>query len=145
MNKISIASDHAGFELKEFIKNYLVNLNFIVKDFGTYSIDSMDYPDIAHPLALSIVNKESDLGIIICGSGNGVNIVVNKYKEIRSALCWNKELAELARKHNDANILALPARFISNYEAKDIVESFLNSSFEGGRHQIRVKKISDNL
>lgn len=145
MNKlISIASDHAGLELKEYLKNILNELKINVKDFGTFSEDSMDYPDVAHPLALSIVHKESDFGIIICGSGNGVNMVVNKYNEIRSALCWNKELAELARQHNDANILALPARFISKEEAKDIVLAFLNTDFEGGRHLNRVNKISCN-
>lgn len=144
MKKIGIGADHAGFQLKEKIKNYLVDKGYIVKDFGCYSEERADYPDFAHPVANSIENKENDLGILICGSGNGINMTANKHKGIRSALCWNKEIALLSRQHNDANVIALPARYISYSEAKDCVEIFIKTEFEGGRHTDRVKKISND-
>jgi ribose 5-phosphate isomerase B len=144
-NQISllISSDHAGFELKEKIKNYLLQKGFKVTDFGTNSSSSVDYPDYVHPLCQSMSKANTKtLGIVICGSGNGVNITANKYQHIRSALCWISEIAILARKHNDANVLAMPARFISEQTAIEITDAFLNTSFEGGRHQDRVNKIS---
>jgi ribose 5-phosphate isomerase B len=140
--KIAIAADHAGFEYKEIIKAMLTDLNYTVTDFGTHSTDSMDYPDISHPLATSVESKETELGIIICGSGNGVNMAVNKHQGIRGALCWTDEISSLARTHNDANVLALPARFIDIEMAKRITMTFLTTHFEGGRHQNRVDKIS---
>lgn len=139
--QLGIASDHAGFEMKEALKQYLASLGYEVKDFGTYSPESMDYPDVAHPLARSVENGEVGLGIAMCGSGNGISMTLNKHQGIRAALCWNEELAALARQHNDANVLSLPARFISVDQAKGIVKKFLESSFEGGRHQRRVEKI----
>ena len=139
--KIAIASDHAGFKLKEDLIEHLKKRKFSVKDFGTYSDESVDYPDYGHILAEALLKKEYDFGISLCGSGNGINMTVNKYQGIRSALCWNTKIAQLARGHNDANVCALPARFISREEAKDIVDTFLNAEFEGGRHKIRVGKI----
>ncbi len=139
---IGIASDHAGFSLKEKLKELLASKGFTVKDFGTHSSESVDYPDFVHPLALALENKEFPLGIVMCGSGNGVNITANKHQHVRSALCWTAELASLARQHNDANVLALPARFISAELAHEIVNAFLDASFEGGRHQGRVDKIA---
>ena|SRR5690554_3281586 len=139
--KIGIAGDHAAYQLKEKLVSYLKEKKYEVEDFGTHSEESCDYPDVAHPLAKSIINGKNDLGIAICGSGNGINITVNKYAEIRSALCWKSELATLARKHNNANILALPARFIDYDTAIKCVEEFLTNDFEGGRHQRRVDKI----
>ncbi len=140
---IGIASDHAGFELKQTIKKYLDEKDYQVVDFGTNSLESMDYPDVIHPLCKSIENKKIDIGIIMCGSGNGVNITANKYPYIRSALCWLPEIAALSKQHNNANIIALPARFLSNELAINIVDSYLSSDFEGGRHQRRVEKITD--
>ncbi len=142
MKKIGIASDHAGYEMKEYIKEFLTKQEYEVKDFGTHSTESMDYPDVAHPLALAIESGEIPMGIALCGSGNGISMTLNKHKGIRAALCWNTELAALARQHNDANVLSLPARFISNEQAKEIVESYLSAKFEGGRHLRRVEKIS---
>lgn len=139
--QLGIASDHAGFEMKEALKQYLASLGYEVRDFGTDSPESMDYPDVAHPLARSVENGEVGLGIALCGSGNGISMTLNKHQGVRAALCWNVELAALARQHNDANVLSLPARFISVDQAKDIVRKFLESSFEGGRHQRRVEKI----
>jgi len=139
--KIAIASDHAGFEMKKYIKEFLEKNGHIVKDFGAYSEESSDYPDYAHPLAKAILNKEFDLGFTLCGTGNGINMTVNKYNGIRSALCWTEEIAELARRHNDANVCALPARFINKETAIKIVEKFLNTGFDGGRHQRRIEKI----
>lgn len=139
--KISLASDHAGFKLKLFLIDYLKSKNIIINDFGCYSSDSCDYPDFAHPLALSVENKDCDFGISICGSGNGINMTVNKHQGIRSALCWNVEIASLARLHNNANICSLPARFISKDLAKEIVDVFLATNFEGGRHLRRINKI----
>jgi ribose 5-phosphate isomerase B len=140
-SSIAIGCDHAGFELKELIKKKLIVDGFNVADFGTNSADSVDYPDYVHPVAKSIQNKENDFGILICGSANGVAITANKHTGIRAALCWKEEIASLARKHNDANIVCLPARFISNQEAEFIVKTFLNTAFEGGRHKSRIDKI----
>ena len=139
--KIGIAADHAGYALKELLKERLISDGYKVSDFGTYSEQSIDYPDIAHPLALSVEGGESEIGIILCGSGNGVNMTVNKHRGIRGALCWNAEIATLARKHNNANIVAIPARFISSEEAYEIVDTFLSTDFEGGRHLSRINKI----
>lgn len=141
--KVAIGADHAGFSLKEQLKTYLQEKGIEVKDFGTYSEERADYADFAHPVANSVENKEVDMGFIMCGSGNGINMAANKHKGIRAALCWNAEIAELARQHNDANILTLPARYISEEEAKKCVDLFLNTAFEGGRHTDRVRKISD--
>lgn len=141
MKKIAIACDHAGFEYKEIIKKHLEG-KFIVEDFGTHSEDSVDYPDFVHPAATSIEEGRNEFGILICGSGNGVQMSANKHKGIRCALCWMPELAILARKHNNANMIALPARFIASQLATDIVDEFLAVQFEGGRHQGRVEKIS---
>lgn len=139
--KLGIACDHAGFEYKEKIKALLEKAGIELNDYGTNSEESVDYPDFIHPLAKAIGKKEFEFGIIICGSGNGVNITANKYSYIRSALCWNEELAKLARNHNNANVIAIPARFIEYDLAKKIVETFLKEDFEGGRHQRRVDKI----
>ena len=141
MKKIAIACDHAGFEYKEIIKKHLEG-KFEVEDFGTFSPDSVDYPDFVHPAADSIEQGRNELGILICGSGNGVQMTANKHQKIRCALCWMPELAGLARQHNDANMLALPARYIASQLALDIVDLFLTTPFEGGRHQNRVEKIS---
>ncbi len=143
--KIAIGADHAGFEYKEQIIDFLKDKDFELKDFGCYSTERVDYPDYVHPVAKSIVNKEYDFGILVCGSGNGVNMTANKYKEIRSALCWNKEVAELARQHNDANIITIPARFVSIEEALEMINAFLCSDFEGGRHADRVRKITEGI
>jgi ribose 5-phosphate isomerase B len=142
--KIAIASDHAGYFLKQHIVSYLRNRQLDVKDFGTNNEESVDYPDFVHPLAKSVSVGESELGIVLCGSGNGVNMTVNKYQEIRSALCWIPEIASLARRHNDANVCAIPARFVSKEVALLIVEAFLSEPFEGGRHQKRINKIPIN-
>ncbi len=140
MKKIAIACDHAGFEYKELIKKYLEN-NYEIEDFGTFSKDSVDYPDFVHPAATSVEKGENEFGLLICGSGQGVAITANKHQQIRCALCWMPELAELARQHNNANMIAIPARFIAAELALDIVQKFLNTDFEGGRHQNRVSKI----
>lgn len=140
--KIAIVSDHAGFYLKGKLLNYLKKEHYEVKDLGCSSSDSVDYPDFGHPLANAISAGDYEIGISICGTGNGINMVVNKHPGIRSALCWNEEISRLARAHNDANICALPGRFISESEAYLIVKTFLNTSFEGGRHQRRIDKIS---
>lgn len=142
MIRIGCACDHAGFECKEFIKSYLISKSYEVKDFGTNSLDSVDYPDFIHPLAKLLDKGELDIGFIICGSGNGVNITANKYPHVRSALCWLPEVAILAKQHNNANCVAIPARFISLEEAKNIVEAFMQAEFEGGRHINRVNKIA---
>ncbi len=139
--KLAIGSDHAGFELKEAVRKYLISKNIEVDDKGSYSLNRVDYPDFGHAVALSVEAKQVDLGIIICGSGNGINMAANKHKGIRSALCWNDEIAALARQHNDANIMALPARFMSIEMAQKCVDAFLSSTFEGGRHADRLKKI----
>ncbi|MCR5554889.1 MAG: ribose 5-phosphate isomerase B [Bacteroidales bacterium] len=145
MKELLIAADHAGFETKEYIKQQLVKDGYTFKDFGTFSTESMDYPDVVHPLATLINQGEYPMGIVICGSGNGVNMTANKYPNVRSALCWNTELAALARQHNNANVLALPARFINKELALNIAKTFLTSSFEGGRHERRVNKIAPKL
>ncbi|MDE6877659.1 MAG: ribose 5-phosphate isomerase B [Odoribacter sp.] len=141
MMKIAIACDHAGFEYKEKLVEYLRSKGNEVKDFGTNSPESMDYPDTVHPLAVAVENGEFEKGIVLCGSGNGVSITANKHQGIRCALCWNVEIAWLARLHNDANVCAIPARFIAYEEAEEIVARFLSTEFEGGRHQRRVEKI----
>lgn len=138
---IAIGSDHAGFEYKETLIDYLKEEGFAVKDYGTFSKDSVDYPDFAHPVAQSVGDKLHPKGILICGSANGVAMAANKHKEARAAVCWGSELAALARQHNDANIVCIPARFVSVEEAKDIVKTFLSTTFEGGRHEKRVSKI----
>ena len=139
--KIGLASDHAGFLMKENVQKWLMAEGYEVNDFGCYSTESCDYPDFAHPLAEAVSDGVCNCGISLCGTGNGINMVVNKHQKIRSALCWNKEIASLARRHNDANILALPARFLSDDEAIEIVKEFLETSFEGGRHSRRINKI----
>ena len=139
---IAIGGDHAGFEYKSELKKFLSEQGHSVTDFGPDSDDSVDYPDYVHPLCKAMEGDEFDLGIVICGSGNGVAMTANKYQHIRAALCWKRELAQLAREHNDANVLAIPARFVSFELAKDMVSDFLNTKFEGGRHQRRVDKIS---
>jgi len=142
MNKLRIAigSDHAGFEYKEAIAKWLNDDQ--LKDFGTYSADSADYPDFAHPVASAVESGEFDYGILVCGSANGVAITANKHQDIRAAICWTEELASLARRHNDANIVCIPARFISIEEAEKIVEIFMSTEFEGGRHATRVNKMA---
>lgn len=141
--KIAIGSDHAGFELKQKLIPYLQSQGYEIKDFGCYSEERADYPDFAHPVANAVENKEVDFGLLMCGTGNGINMSANKHKGIRAALCWNHEVAALARQHNDANILTLPARCISEEEAKKCVDVFYTTEFEGGRHTDRIKKISD--
>lgn len=141
MKKIAIACDHAGFDYKELIKKHLEE-SYDVQDFGTYSKDSVDYPDFVHPAATSVEKGENELGILICGSGQGVSITANKHQDIRCALCWLPELAELARQHNNANMISIPARFITSELAIEIVDQFLTTDFEGGRHQNRVDKIA---
>lgn len=142
MEKIAIGSDHAGFELKEKVKVILQNQGHQVNDYGTHNVESVDYPDFAHPVANAVEKGEYELGVLICGSANGVAMAANKHQGIRAAICWNEELATLARQHNNANILCLPARFISMELAEKIVEGFLRAHFEGGRHERRVDKIS---
>jgi len=138
--EIAIGSDHAGFELKEQVIAYLKSKNVVVLDKGTYSLERADYPDYGHAVAKEVLDKKI-LGIVICGSGNGINMSVNKHIGIRGALCWNSEVAALARQHNNANIMALPARFMNLEEAKKCVDAFVSEKFEGGRHQDRVLKI----
>ena len=141
MKSIGIACDHAGYDLKEFLVGYLSSKGYEVTDFGTYSDESVDYPDFAHPLAEAVQNGELPQGIGICGSGEGMSMTLNKHRGIRAGLCWRPEIAELIRMHNDANILVLPARFISNDEAMAIVDKYLSTPFEGGRHERRIAKI----
>ena len=140
--KIAIASDHAGVVYKTRLVNYLKTKGIEVKDFGPMNEESVDYPDYAHHVAKAVEKNDTDLGILLCGSGNGINMSANKHQAVRSALCWKKEIAELARLHNNANILAMHARFISYEEEQEIVEVFLESKFEGGRHERRVNKIA---
>jgi ribose 5-phosphate isomerase B len=139
---IPVASDHGGFEMKRYIIDHLVTNGYQVKDFGTYNSDSVDYPDFIHPIAREINDGIYKLGIIICGSGNGAQMVANKYPHVRAALCWSEEITKLARQHNDANILSLPGRFLKPEFAMKLVKIFLNTEFEGGRHQKRIEKIS---
>lgn len=138
---IPIACDHAGFKTKELIVKHLTDKGMEVKDFGCYSEESIDYPDYAHPVASMVEENSGMLGILLCGSGNGINMTANKHQGVRSALCWTSEIAELARTHNDANIIAIPARFVSEETALEMVDTFLATAFEGGRHQNRVNKI----
>ncbi|SHJ00012.1 ribose 5-phosphate isomerase B [Cruoricaptor ignavus] len=140
MRKIAIAADHAGFEYKEFLKKEL-SAEFEIQDFGTQSIDSVDYPDFVHPAATSVENGENEFGILICGSGQGVQLSANKHQGIRCALAWMPDIAELSRQHNDCNMVAIPARFIAKEFALEIVRKFLSTEFEGGRHNERVRKI----
>jgi len=139
--KIAVASDHAGFERKQAVLKYLQEQEIEYKDFGAYSAESSDYPDFAHPLADAVSKGEFDKGITLCGSGNGINMTANKHQGIRSAICWMPEIAMLARLHNDANVCALPARYITEEQAIEIVNVFLTTDFEGGRHINRINKI----
>jgi len=138
---IPVACDHGGFEMKEYLVKHLKDLGYKIEDLGTYSSESVDYPDFIHPLAKAVNSGLYKMGIIICGSGNGAQMVANKYHKVRAALCWTVEIARLARQHNDANILSLPGRFISFELAVQIAEVFFTTSFEGGRHETRVNKI----
>ncbi|PZQ84346.1 MAG: ribose 5-phosphate isomerase B [Flavobacterium johnsoniae] len=140
--KISIGNDHAGPEYKKAIVDMLKAKGHEVTNYGTDTTDSVDYPDFGHPVALDVENGKADFGIVICGSGNGINMTVNKHQGIRSALCWTKEIAALARQYNNANIIGIPARFTAIHQAVEMVETFLNTDFEGGRHQNRVNKIA---
>lgn len=140
--RIAIGCDHAGYAYKEIVKEFLTSEGYEVKDFGTYSESSVDYPDFVHPLAESIENGEKDLGILLCGSANGVAITANKHQQIRAAIAWRNDLAALSRQHNNANVLCLPSRFITIDEAKEFVKTFISTDFEGGRHQNRVDKIA---
>jgi ribose 5-phosphate isomerase B len=143
LNKpIAIGSDHAGFDVKQAVIAFLQSRHISCKDMGTYNKDSVDYPDFAHPVANAVESGEASFGILLCGSANGVAITANKHAGIRAALCWKKEIAELARQHNDANIICIPARYVSNEEAIQMTEIFMNTSFEGGRHETRIKKIN---
>lgn len=136
-----IGGDHAGYEYKNLIKDTIDSLGFTIDDKGPFSEASVDYPDFAHPVATAVENETASVGILICGSGNGVCMTANKHKDVRAALCWNQELASLARQHNNANVLCIPARFVDFETAKAMVEAFLTTAFEGGRHQNRVAKI----
>jgi ribose 5-phosphate isomerase B len=142
IQSIGIASDHAGYYLKQKLKLYLENKGYNLRDFGSHSPESSDYPDFAHSLASAVEKGKFDVGITLCGSGNGISMTANKHEGIRSAICWNPEVAELAKAHNNANICALPARFVDYDQAVEIVETFLNAQFEGGgRHERRIEKI----
>ncbi|RLD44759.1 MAG: ribose 5-phosphate isomerase B [Bacteroidetes bacterium] len=142
---IVMASDHGGYEMKEYIKEKLLEEAYEIKDFGTFSTESVDYPDYIHPLAHAINEGTYSTGIIMCGSGNGAQITANKYQYVRAALCWNEEQARLAREHNDANVMSLPGRFVPFEQAWQMVQIFLTTQFEGGRHERRVKKIAQLL
>ena len=139
---IGLASDHAGFAIKEFAKKYLIEKGFTVKDYGTHSEDSVDYPDFGHALAKGLEANEVSLGIAVCGSGEGISMTLNKHQHIRAALCWSSEIAHMTRLHNDANVLVMPGRYISNEEAAKIIDEFMQTEFEGGRHQARIDKIA---
>lgn len=139
---VAIGCDHAGFEYKEDLISFLEGKGIAFKDFGTYSNDSVDYPDFAHPVATAVENEEAAFGILLCGSANGVAITANKHQGIRAAICWGDELAQLARLHNNANIICIPARFVREGDAEKMVNTFMSTSFEGGRHQKRVSKIA---
>lgn len=138
---ISIGNDHAGTDYKKAVVKHLENKGYTVNNYGTDSHDSVDYPDFVHPVAKDVENKSVDFGIIICGSGNGANMTANKHQGVRSALCWTKEIAALAREHNNANILSIPSRFTAEQQTIEMVDTFLNTGFEGGRHERRVEKI----
>ena len=140
--KISIGNDHAGPEYKKAIVEFLTSNGHEVINYGTDTEASVDYPDFGHPVAIDVATGKADFGVVICGSGNGINMTVNKHQGIRSALCWDKEIASLARQHNDANIISIPARFTSIQQAVEMVDTFLNTNFEGGRHANRVNKIA---
>lgn len=140
--KISIGNDHAGPNYKKAIVDYLNSKGYEVINHGTDTFDSVDYPDFGHPVAIDVTTKKADFGIVICGSGNGIAMTVNKHNGIRAALCWTKEIAALARQHNNANIISIPARYTSIEQAVEMVDTFLNTNFEGGRHQNRVNKIA---
>ena len=140
--KISIGNDHAGPDYKKAILQYLEEKGHIIYNHGTDTFESVDYPDFGHPVAYDVESKKADFGIVICGSGNGIAMTVNKHQDIRAALCWTKEIAALARKHNDANIISIPARYTSIQQAIEMVDTFLTTSFEGGRHANRVHKIA---
>ena len=140
--KISIGNDHAGPEYKKAIVFFLEEKGYEIFNHGTNTFDSVDYPDFGHPVAIDVESGKADFGVVICGSGNGINMTVNKHKGIRSALCWTKEIAALSRQHNDANIISIPARFTSIQQSVEMVDIFLNTSFEGGRHATRVNKIA---
>lgn len=142
MKQIGMASDHAGYEMKEALKPLIRELGYDIFDYGTHSEDSVDYPDFAHPLAEAVENGKVCCGIALCGSGNGISMTLNKHQGVRAALCWTPELAALARQHNNANVLSLPARFISLETAREIVKAYLAAEFEGGRHERRVRKIA---
>ena len=139
---VAIGADHAGFEYKTFISDFLASKGLNIKDFGTYSADSVDYPDFAHPVASAVESGVAGCGILICGSANGVAITANKHQGIRAALCWTKEVAQLARQHNNANVICIPARFVSTAVAEQMVHMFLDTAFEGGRHEKRIGKIA---
>lgn len=140
--KIAIGADHAGYEMKEKVKQHLEKQGIEVKDFGTHTSESVDYPEFGHPVADAVQTGKVNFGMVLCGSGNGINMTVNKHKGIRAALSWTPQIAELARQHNDANVLSLPSRYITDEEAFRIVDAFIQAEFEGGRHQRRVDKIS---
>ncbi|MEZ5172928.1 MAG: ribose 5-phosphate isomerase B [Bacteroidia bacterium] len=142
MKKLAIAADHAGYELKEKLKAHLSALGWELQDFGTHSSESMDYPDVAHPLSSAVEQGEFEFGVLICGSANGVAMSANKHSGIRAAICWNNEIASLARQHNNANVICIPARFVSTEEAESMLDVFLDTPFEGGRHQRRVDKVA---
>lgn len=142
---IAIGCDQGGFELKQFIISKLSKYDVVIKDFGSYSTESIDYPDVAHPLSRAVSKNEFSVGILICGSGNGVCMTANKYSNIRAALSWNTEIAKLARQHNNANIICLPGRFLSEEEGWEIVKMFLSTEFDGGRHERRIEKISNDI
>lgn len=139
---IAIGSDHAGFEYKEDLISFLEGKGLAFKDFGTYSTDSVDYPDFAHPVASAVEEGEAAFGILLCGSANGVAITANKHQGIRAAICWGEELAKLAREHNNANVICIPARFVREGDAEKMVTLFMTTAFEGGRHSRRVDKIA---
>lgn len=141
IKKIAIGCDHAGFPYKDSIKQMLQQQGIEVLDYGTHAADSVDYPDFVHPVARQVESQAVDFGVILCGSGNGANMTANKHQGVRSALCWNLEIVELARQHNDANVLSLPVRFLSEAQAVQYVQAFISTAFEGGRHQRRIDKI----
>ena len=141
MKTIGLASDHAGFPIKEYVKNLLISRGIDVKDYGTYSLDSCDYPDFGHALARGMEDGDCQIGIAVCGSGEGISMTLNKHAIIRAALVWMPEIAALARQHNDANVLVLPGRFVSEEQARQIVDTFLETPYEGGRPQRRIEKI----
>jgi len=138
---IAIGSDHAGFEQKEALKKWLQAKGYSVKDFGTHNLDSADYPDFAHPVSNAVEKNEAEMGLLLCGSANGVAMTANKHAGIRAALCWTEEIAALARQHNNANVVCIPARYVSHDQATKILDTFLHTNFEGGRHERRVDKI----